>query len=132
MEFGITRNRRTNDCAAPFAATAMFKDPSRNLHAEARRILRAVARVKEPLPGYVHEYMEESSARRSEAYALGSASAAAAEGFAPVAPALQLGVAATRVLSHAVEAEYVYMADRATAPISPCGPSPLKKYKIGL
>ena len=87
---------------------------------------------KELTPGYVDQYMWGSIARRMEAYALGSASAAAAEGFAPVAPALQLGVSATRVLSRAVESGDVHMADRATAPISPCGPSPLKKYKTGV
>ena len=86
---------------------------------------------KELIPEYVDKYMWDSIARRMEAYALGSASAAAAEGFAPVAPALQLGIAATRVLSHAGEAEDVHMADGATAPISPCGPSPPKKCKIG-
>ena len=114
IEFGIMRNQR---------ATVMFKDPPGKLHAEAWRILRQVVDGKELLPGYVEQFMRVSMARHREAYALGSASVAAAEGIAPVAPALQLGVAATRVLPRAVEAEDVYMAD-------PCGPRPSKKSKI--
>ena len=116
MEFAIMRHQRT---------MVMFKDPPGKLHEEAWRILRAVVEGKELLPGYVEQFMRVGMARHREAYALGSASVAAAEGIAPVAPALQLGVAATRVLPRAVEAEDVYMADS-------CGPRPSKKCKIGI
>ena len=123
MEFAIMRNQRT---------TVMFKDPPGKLHAEAWRILRAVVKGKELLPGYVHQYMKESLARRRAAYAPGSASAAAAEGFSAVAPAPGPGIAATGVLPRAGHAEDVCMAEGATAPISPCGPTPPKKHKFSL
>ena len=67
----------------------------------------------------------------SEAHAPGSASAAAAEGFSAVAPALEPGIAATGVLPQAGRAEYARMAGGATAPTSTGGAGPPEKHESG-